>query len=193
MAVHMVLRMPRPWKHPDPGIFWYRKWVPEDLISVLGEKELRRSLNTRDPAVAKVEHASMSAEVEAQCRNLRQGVRSISQKQAVVIAGEIYREIVAQNEDNPGNPSTWGARLLSDWAFLKPEKVKISKLTTPAQKALQRRHAGRLRRHVGRTCTVPSTAIATQSSSGSANGAISEPPRGFCARHSCAMASLSGS
>ncbi|WP_368360437.1 DUF6538 domain-containing protein [Microvirga flocculans] len=126
-------------------MFWYRKHVPEDLVSVIGKKGLRRSLNTRDPAVAKVEHAHISAEVESQWRNLRQGVRSISQKQAFTIAGEIYREIVSQNEDNPGNLNTWGAMLLSDWAVLKPEKVKVSKLTTPAQKAVCEN--ARLNRH----------------------------------------------
>ena len=46
----MVLLMSRPFKHPKTGIFWLRKRVPKDLVSIVGKAEVSRSLETRDPA-----------------------------------------------------------------------------------------------------------------------------------------------
>ena len=42
----MALAMARPWKHPKTGIFWLRKCVPDDLRSLLGKREEKRSLGT---------------------------------------------------------------------------------------------------------------------------------------------------
>jgi hypothetical protein len=52
----MALAMDRPWKHPATGIYWFRKRVPDDLRSLIGKLEEKRSLNTRDAAEAKVRH-----------------------------------------------------------------------------------------------------------------------------------------
>ncbi len=49
----MPLAMARPWKHPKTGIFWLRKRVPDDLRPLVGKREEKRSLHTRDPAEAK--------------------------------------------------------------------------------------------------------------------------------------------
>ncbi len=48
--------MARPWKHPKIGIYWLRKRVPEDLIPVLGKREEKRNLKTRNAAEAKRLH-----------------------------------------------------------------------------------------------------------------------------------------
>jgi hypothetical protein len=56
----MALAMARPWKHPKTGIYWLRKRVPDDLVPVLGKREEKRSLKTRDAAEAKRLHAAMS-------------------------------------------------------------------------------------------------------------------------------------
>ncbi|THD56684.1 MAG: hypothetical protein E8A46_03040 [Bradyrhizobium sp.] len=44
----MPLAMSRPWKHPNSGVFWLRKGVPEDLRKIVGKREEKRSLQTRD-------------------------------------------------------------------------------------------------------------------------------------------------
>ena len=71
MVVHMALAMARPWKHPKTGIYWLRKRVPEDLRPILGKREEKRSLGTRDAAEAKRLHAQALAELEQRWANLR--------------------------------------------------------------------------------------------------------------------------
>jgi hypothetical protein len=39
----MPLAMSRPWKHPNSGVFWLRKGVPEDLRKIVGKREEKRS------------------------------------------------------------------------------------------------------------------------------------------------------
>ena len=55
--VQMPLAMSRPWKHPNSGVYWLRKGVPEDLRTLVGKREEKRSLQTRDPIEAKQRHA----------------------------------------------------------------------------------------------------------------------------------------
>lgn len=99
----MVLSMSRPWKHPDTGIYYFRRAAPDDLRAVIGRREEKRSLGTKDPAVAKVAHAPVAAEVEveveAKWQNLRRGVQVITAKQAHAIAGEFYRELTVGADD----------------------------------------------------------------------------------------------
>jgi hypothetical protein len=35
----MALAMARPWKHPQTGIYWLRKRVPDDLRAAVGKLE----------------------------------------------------------------------------------------------------------------------------------------------------------
>jgi hypothetical protein len=97
----MVLKMARPTKQPTTGIYQLRKRVPQHLISLVGKREEKPSLGTRDPQEAKIAHARMLAEIEARWRQLSVGVISLSQKQAVAMSGEISRAMIAENEDDP--------------------------------------------------------------------------------------------
>jgi hypothetical protein len=45
--------MARPWKHPKSVVFWGRQRVPDDLLKLVGRREQKRSLQTRDPGEAK--------------------------------------------------------------------------------------------------------------------------------------------
>jgi len=58
----MALPMARPWKHPKTGVYWLRKRVPDDLRTIVGLAEYKRTLKTKDPAEAKKVHAAMLAE-----------------------------------------------------------------------------------------------------------------------------------
>jgi hypothetical protein len=40
------IAMSRPWKHPNSGVGWLRKGVPEDLRVLVGKGEEKRSLQT---------------------------------------------------------------------------------------------------------------------------------------------------
>lgn len=97
----MVLAMARPFKHPDTGIFWFRKKVPEALREMVGKREEKFTLGTRDPSEAKALFAIAAAAVESRWKNLRRGLISLSERQAAAIAGEIYREMVDAEKDNP--------------------------------------------------------------------------------------------
>ncbi|WP_430715260.1 DUF6538 domain-containing protein [Rhodopseudomonas boonkerdii] len=77
--------MSRPWKHPDSGYYWFRRRVPDDLRELVGKREERSSLGTRDPVEAKRLHVLKLAEIEERWSNLRKSRRSLS-------ADEIARE-----------------------------------------------------------------------------------------------------
>ena len=143
----MVLKMNRPHKRPDSSFHYFRKAVPKDLQGPLGKKTEKISLRTRDPAEAKVRHAQIAAEVEARWAQLRRGVIAVSQKQATAIAGEIYRELVAAHEDNPGNPKQWIGGLLSDWMFHRPERVRVLYGSLPPERIEAMVENIRLNRH----------------------------------------------
>jgi hypothetical protein len=67
----MALSMSRPWKHPKTGVYWLRKRIPDDLRPILGKREEKRSLKTRDPTEAKRRHLEALTQLEAQWANLK--------------------------------------------------------------------------------------------------------------------------
>jgi hypothetical protein len=118
--------MASPWKHPIHGVYYFRKAVPLALQEAVGRKEIRRSLDTKVPKLAKARHAEIALEIETEWDRLRAalGVEraddpaaaprlvTLSQKDAHALAGEFYREFVAEHEENPGNADAWTRRLL---------------------------------------------------------------------------------
>lgn len=60
----MVLKMSRPTKDKRTGMYVLRKRVPDDLVSVLGKKELKRSLGTKDPKEARYRVAKAADELD---------------------------------------------------------------------------------------------------------------------------------
>lgn len=119
----MVLRMSRPQKHPKTGIYQFRKRVPEKLQGLLGKKEEKLSLSTRNLAEAKVLHARIAAEVEERWHLLAAGSQSLSERQAMGVAGEVYRDLVAQYDDNPSALPL--SQFLSDAAHHRGKKPRV--------------------------------------------------------------------
>jgi len=111
----MPLAMSRPWKHPNSGVYWLRKGVPEDLRMLVGKREEKRSLLTRDPAEAKRRHAEALAELEVRWANLRAGPKELTEREAHQIAAPVHDRWLAQHRDNPSGQTLWdtglGARL----------------------------------------------------------------------------------
>ncbi len=56
----MPLPMTHPWKHPKTGIYWLRKRVPDELQALVGKREEKLSLRTRNPDEAKRLHAHVA-------------------------------------------------------------------------------------------------------------------------------------
>lgn len=69
----MVL-IAQPFRHPDSGIYYLRRRVPDDLRHIIGKTEIRRSLNTRHHQQAKAAFALAYAESERLFSDARQGL-----------------------------------------------------------------------------------------------------------------------
>jgi hypothetical protein len=103
----MPLAMSRPWKHPSSGVYWVRKGVPEDLRALVGKREEKRSLGTRDPAEAKRRHAEALAEIELRWANLRSGPKTLSEREAHQIAMVVHDRWLQQHMENPSQQTVW--------------------------------------------------------------------------------------
>lgn len=82
-------------------VFWFRKGVPDDLRPILNKREEKFSLHTTDAQEARVRFAEALAEIEKRWARLRQGVVSLTHRESLSIAGQIYREMVAERQDEP--------------------------------------------------------------------------------------------
>jgi integrase len=70
----MVLRMARPYKHPNSGVFYLRVRVPSDLVNLVGRTLEKQSLRTKDVGEARVRFAMAIADLTTRWSNLRQGL-----------------------------------------------------------------------------------------------------------------------
>jgi integrase len=99
--------MSRPWKHPKSGVYWLRKRVPDDLQTLVGKREEKRSLQTRDPIEAKRRHAEALAEIELRWANLRSGPKTLSEREAHQIAVVVHDRWLQQHMENPSQQTLW--------------------------------------------------------------------------------------
>lgn len=107
----MPLAMSRPWKHPNSGVYWLRKGVPEDLRALVGKREEKRSLGTRDPIEAKRKHAEALAEIEERWANLRAGPKVLTEREAHELAAFAYERWFEQHRHNPSLQTVWNVGL----------------------------------------------------------------------------------
>jgi len=98
----MVLRMINPIRDRRTGMYRLRKRVPEDLQPILGKKEIVKSLGTKDVSEARLLFARVAAEIEERFATLRRDITTLTEREASFMAGEIYRQKVAVNLDDPG-------------------------------------------------------------------------------------------
>ena len=105
--------MSRPFKHPRTGIYWLRRRVPQDLVAVVGHREIQRSLGTRDPAEAKQKLVQALAELDAQWAALKKGPREITEREAHAYAVSVHDAWLAKHCDNPSYQEFWLTNLHS--------------------------------------------------------------------------------
>ena len=89
-GTHVVIAMSRPWPHPKTGVFWFRRRVPKDLLALVGRREEKASLRTKDVGEAKRRHAVHAALVDSRWEGLRAGVRRLDLREIHALAGEFY-------------------------------------------------------------------------------------------------------
>ena len=110
-VVHMPLAMSRPWKHPNSGVYWLRKRVPDDLRAQIGKREEKRSLGTRNPEEAKRRHAQLMTELDERWNNLRAGPRNLTEREAHEIAARAYEQHLAKYSENPSEQKIWDLKI----------------------------------------------------------------------------------
>jgi hypothetical protein len=114
--------MPTPVRRENSQYLWIRKRVPQRYRDLVGRGEVWRSLETADEREAAVRCVVQSAELEklwaARLDALAAGlpdpgapdhrpVSTLTQKEAVALAGVAYRDFLADHADNPGLASDW--------------------------------------------------------------------------------------
>jgi hypothetical protein len=115
----MVLSMSRPFAHPKTGVYWLRKVVPADLRKIVGKRELKETLQTKDPRQARAKAPTVLARFDAIIAVARKriiataenGGSQASEREIAALCGEWYREECELWGDNPGDPDTWDVYL----------------------------------------------------------------------------------
>ncbi|WP_454685518.1 DUF6538 domain-containing protein [Agrobacterium leguminum] len=123
----MVLSMPSPYKHPSTGVYWYRQRVPARLKTVARGKsvtvtidgyvscptigdDIKVSLRTKMPADAKKIAPEAQAEFDRIWLSFETGPVTLTLKQVVALAGEMYHTIRQALEDDPSEAGKWAER-----------------------------------------------------------------------------------
>ncbi|WP_195176420.1 DUF6538 domain-containing protein [Mesorhizobium sp. INR15] len=123
-VVHMSLRMPGPWKHPDTGVYYLRQRVPSDLASrpievtvaiPVGDATklvkvgpvVKVSLATKDPAEAKARHRQADTALQEFWQRQRGGPQPLTQRQVQALAGLLYSNLVEMLDSEPGEEGIW--------------------------------------------------------------------------------------
>lgn len=140
----MALAMSRPWKHPNTGVYWLRKRVPDELRDVLGKREEKRSLRTKDPTEAKIRHSEALLEVERRWEAVRTGRTgnaggTLSPAEAERLAASVYDRLVPENWHAPSGYNFW-PRDLGD-EFLRALETRSATHTRTSRPARMQRLA----------------------------------------------------
>lgn len=99
--------MARPSKHPKTGIYQFRMAVPEDLRALVGKRELKRSLRTRNRTEAIEAFSELQTAALARFASLRQGVCILSRQEVYALAGEWYRWFTAKHANHKAEGWEW--------------------------------------------------------------------------------------
>jgi len=105
--------------------------VPEDLRELVGKREEKRSLETRDPAEAKRRHAEALADVEARWANLRAGPKALTEREAHQLAVTVHDRWLRQYLENPSRQTAWNVDI-ADRLFAPPRRLKSFDILDPA-------------------------------------------------------------
>ena len=100
--------MTSPWKHPDTGVYYFRRAVPADIKKAVGRALIKKSLNTKDPKEAKRLIVPYIAETDdlfslARLRASKDEVPQLTVKDAAVIASRWYERLKAEIDAKGGD------------------------------------------------------------------------------------------
>jgi integrase len=109
----MPVPMTRPWRHPKTGIYWLRKRVPDELRPIVGKREEKQSLRTKDVGEAKVRLVQALVALDARWANLRRGSAVLTEVEAHKLALPVYHRWIEQHAANPTEQSFWDTEIWS--------------------------------------------------------------------------------
>lgn len=115
----MGLKMSTPWKHPKTGMYWLRRRVPQHLVALIGRKEEKLSLRTKDPAEAKRLFVTAMAALEDRWANLGKGMAVLSDEEAVSLAQFYYDQLLQDFRAEPWTQVGWNVEI-GKWCFHPP-------------------------------------------------------------------------
>ena len=120
----MLVRLVRPMRRKGSSKAFFVQWIPahvkasavgitltvpvgDALIPVKITSQtaaVRLSLRTTDPSETKIRQAAVAVHLERLWQSLRNKPRSLTFKEAVALAGEVYRAFAEPLENDPGSP-----------------------------------------------------------------------------------------
>lgn len=123
----MVLSMPRPFKHPKTGTYWYRQRTPAAHKTIAVGKTVTVTIDGRisQPKIGSTIQVSLWTKDVAEAKRLAGEAQSqfdkvwlsfndapvkLSHKQIVALSGEVYRAWKLMLEDEPGSAASWAAK-----------------------------------------------------------------------------------
>ena len=117
----MPLMTSRAWKHPKSGVYWFRKVVPAELRSVVGKREEKFSLGTKDPTLAKQRHLEASVAVDQRWARLREKPERLKPDEANRIAQRVYDGMIEHFRAEPHSQTFWDLTLGAELWNSRPE------------------------------------------------------------------------
>ncbi|SEP64197.1 hypothetical protein SAMN05428969_0272 [Devosia sp. YR412] len=107
--------------------------MPESLHALVGKREVKISLGTKDPIEAKKMLSIVSAEADAEWARLIETPGRphdvLTREQIVALSGELYHDLLKEHGSDPGEPWQWAAKL-SDIQRALPERMRTGRLPT---------------------------------------------------------------
>ena len=106
----MLLRMNYIQQKTPNGVFYYRRRPPSDLIEIVGKKEIKLSLKTKDPIVAQAQAKRVTNKLEAEWKNLRKPKPLLTEAQELVSAldtTQTYTEVVHEHGEITYDEDGW--------------------------------------------------------------------------------------
>jgi integrase len=107
----MVNALFTPKRHPESGIFLFRKRVPDWLKPVVGKSEIKFSLRTRDPAIARLRQLEALAKVERAWAEIDGTLLENSERFASSLDSKFARASSVAGERTPAVADAGSARL----------------------------------------------------------------------------------
>jgi integrase len=95
-----------PKRHPESGIYLFRKRVPERLKDVVGKSEIKFSLQTRDPAMARIRNLEELARLERAWAEIDGTRITNSERFASYLDAKFSRVSAAGREPEPAATDT---------------------------------------------------------------------------------------